>query len=432
MYTCRSTAKLICARARHIRPPTSTIKGEPSATWSFDSCRLELPNQMKFRLALLIVQLLLWIAVLTTAQEDCPDRASECPDNCRSAQCPRFLNAECRENPCYGLCTPNFFRENNRNVTDRCDIERCGERTCKGKRQCVEEIIPASCPENNPRCRQYIKTRCLFPPRPKDCSQITCGPGMYCRTKRGKKGVVCARARNCFHLQCEEGFVCLEMEGGPMCTINKPMSCEQAKCPKGTVCSEFNVPSRDIAIAQCLPQATADRLPVFGSNFSCSSGFPICDDETEACTEAIEGGRFLTVVCNIVNCTASDSNSCPQNRMCTDILPSLVDSLQVPFTKSCTPPGFTFNETCATSFGRCPAGLACQDIVFEETIIGTACGVSAPTYSGSSCVKLGCPAPLECYERIIEGRGSLAQCTTEEATDVIVETIHGSIPEESS
>jgi hypothetical protein len=62
-------------------------------------------------------------------------------------------------------------------------------------------------------------------------------------------------------------------------------------------------------------------------------------------------------------------------------------------------------------------------MIFEGTTIGLACGVSAPTYSGTSCAELGCPEPLECFERNIEARGSLAQCTPEEAADIIVETI---------
>ena len=377
----------------------------------------------------LVLNVLLVTALLivnSIAQEDCPERATECPDNCADAQCPRFLNANCRENPCHGLCTPNFFRAGGRNVTDRCDVERCKDKVCPRRRQCVEEISPPSCPASNPQCRQHIRARCLLPPEPTDCSQITCGPGMYCRKKRGGTAVTCARARNCFQLTCDEGFVCLDMEGGPMCTINIPMSCEKADCPEGTVCSEFNVPSRDITIAQCLPRATADRLPVFGNDFSCASGFPICDEETEACTEAFEDGRHLTVVCNTVNCSTSEPTSCPRNRVCTSIPSRFVETLQIPFTTSCSPPGFVFelNVSCAmVAVNPCPAGLACHDIVFEGTNIGLACGVSAPTYSGTSCAELGCPKPLECFERIIEGRGSLAQCTTEEATDSIVETI---------
>ena len=368
--------------------------------------------------------------------EKCLNQAIDCPNSCADAQCPRFLNAECRENPCHGLCTPNFFRENGRNVTERCDVERCSDKVCKGRRQCVEEIVPASCPGNR-LCRQFIKSRCILPAPPPttDCSQITCEPGMYCQSESnpvGEKGsrVMCVRARNCFQLTCEEGFVCLEMEGGPMCTINKPTSCKKAGCSKGTVCSEFKVPSHDISIAQCLPQATAERLPVFGDEFTCSSGFPICNRNTEVCTGIFLDGHHLTVGCNVVNCTASDPTSCPSDRVCSKPPPGLVEKLHVPFMGTCTPPEFVYGETCnTTTIDPCPTagGLVCLDIVYENTIIGITCGVRARSYAGSSCAELGCPEPLKCFERTIEGRGSLARCTNQDATDTVVETILKSI-----
>ena len=145
------------------------------------------------------------------------------------------------------------------------------------------------------------------------------------------------------------------------------------------------------------------------------------------CTEPFEDGRQLTVVCGLINCTAADSTSCPSNRICTDVPTNFIESLQLSFTKSCTPPGFEYNKVCATAVDPCPAGLVCHDIAFEGRTVGIACGISATTYSGSSCAELGCPEPLECYERIIEGRGGLAQCTTEEAADIVVETLKGSI-----
>ena len=380
----------------------------------------------------MMIQPILLILLLAHGQgtEDCLNgAATDCPDNCANAQCPRFLNAECRENPCHGLCTPNFFRENGRNVTDRCDVERCSDRVCKGKRRCVEEIVPASCPGNRP-CRQYIKSRCVFPPpsdSTTDCSQITCGPGMYCREGSGGKGVMCTQARNCFQLTCDEGFVCLEMEEGPMCTINKPTSCKKANCPEGTVCSEFKVPSHDISIAQCLPWPTAERLPVFGNEFSCSSGFPVCNKDTEVCTGIFLDGHRLTIGCSGVNCTASDPTSCPSDRVCSEPPPDLVKKLQVPFTGTCTPPQFVYSKTCTTANDPCPAGLACLDIVYEYTTIGITCGVRADSYAGSSCAELGCPQPLECFERTIEGRGGLARCTNQDATNTVVETILKSI-----
>ena len=362
--------------------------------------------------------LALLFTVVAFAQEDCPDRTNLCPDSCLDAQCPRFLNAECRLNPCHGLCTPNFFRQS-RNVTDRCDTVRCDERICPILRRCIEEVVPSTCPDNGRPCRQYLRSRCVLPPPPADCSQITCGPGKYCRDRRGG-GVKCAPVTRCRHLECNEPYVCQETEEGPVCQLDLPSTCEQADCPDGMACSVFSIPSREISIAQCVSESIAANLPVYDNQFSCSSELMICDEEREACTEVFEDGRFLTLSCNLINCPEV---ACPSNRECVEVPPALVQELGIGFTHTCTPPGFRFSLTCATAVDPCPAGLACHDINFEGTTIGIGCGISAQTYSRSSCQELDCPAPLECYERDTEGRGSLAQCAPEESVDVILEGV---------
>ena len=63
-------------------------------------------KMLKIRHCLCLLSLM---AATVAAQEDCPDAATECPDSCAGEQCARFLNAECQENPCFGLCAPNFF-----------------------------------------------------------------------------------------------------------------------------------------------------------------------------------------------------------------------------------------------------------------------------------------------------------------------------------
>lgn len=245
-------------------------------------------------------------------------------------------------------------------------------------------------------------------------------PGMFCRERKWKEGVyvTCVLLQRCSQLECDKGYVCTETEAGPTC--NLPSSCEEASCVEGMVCTTFSVPSHELTVAQCVSQNVAANLPVFGSDFSCSSDVMICNDQTEACTEVFEDGRFLTLTCNIVNCTES---SCPSNRECTEIPDDLVQELEIQFRHSCSLPGFVYSETCASAASLCPLGLACHDVVFEETTIGIGCGVSAPTYSGLSCEELACPAPLECYESIVEGRGSLAQCVPDESLDIIIEEI---------
>ena len=163
---------------------------------------------------------LLLVTAVAVAQEDCPNPSTDCPDSCEGEQCPRFLNAECRVNPCHGLCTPNFFWRGS-NVTDRCPVRRCSDRVCPSTRECIEEIRPPTCPEGLPQsqCRQYINTQCILPPISTDCSQISCGAGQYCRQVRPGGRVRCAIARNCDQLECEEGSICTETEQGPQCTL---------------------------------------------------------------------------------------------------------------------------------------------------------------------------------------------------------------------
>ena len=165
---------------------------------------------------ILFTVLLVVASATTLAQDGCPNPAAECPGDCSGAQCPRFLNAECQMNRCRGLCTPNFFWRG-RNVTNHCDVERCGDKLCPRRRQCIEEIVPSSCPENHPRCRQYILARCVLPRELTDCSQVSCGLGLFCRENKQRKEVACVRARNCNQLTCDAGFSCTESGGGPQC-----------------------------------------------------------------------------------------------------------------------------------------------------------------------------------------------------------------------
>ena len=222
--------------------------------------------------------------------------------------------------------------------------------------------------------------------------------------------MTCVRAQKCFQLTCDKGFIFLEMEEGPVCVADKPSSCIK-DCPEGTVRTKISIPSRELVLATvCLPQANADRQLVYGSNFSCSSGSSLCN-QRESCSEIFEDDHRLAVVCSVVNCTASDFSFCPQNHTCMDVPPPFIETLQLPFKKMCAPPGFVYNETCATAVDPCPAGLACHDIVFKDAIVGFVCESSAPLQVGSSCAELECPAPLECVERITKGMGSIAKCT---------------------
>ena len=273
------------------------------------------------------VLVLLMIAVAFAQEEDCPNRASVCPSNCEGPQmCSRFLNAECRENPCYNLCTPNFFWKG-RNVTNRCNVQRCADKVCPGKRQCKEEVFPASCTGNRTLCRQYIRARCELPPEPTDCSQITCDPGMFCRNKKRGEGVTCARIRNCNHLVCEEGLTCTETQEGPVCieeqpsatppsevTINTPFPNFCELCERfGQVCEVVDGTYQCIDPTECIPLRVAYCLNTLGQlceeingTAQCVSAESCDDIECPPGTTCEDfGGILMTAFCNRLT-TAED------------------------------------------------------------------------------------------------------------------------------
>ncbi len=100
------------------------------------------------------VKLLLALAILLGAANsqrgECPDQV-DCSNNdpCATATCPSYENPECRVNNCFGVCTADFFANNNKgnrvvNVTEKClqSFETCMDREtpCTIRRRCVEYI----------------------------------------------------------------------------------------------------------------------------------------------------------------------------------------------------------------------------------------------------------------------------------------------------
>ena len=364
-------------------------------------------NIMSIFFALLLV-------AAVAAQSDCPNAATECPDNCTGEQCARFLNAECQENPCHGLCSPNFFWRG-KNVTDRCPVERCTDKVCPGIRECIEIIRPASCPEGVPQslCRQYIRATCVLPPPPTDCNQITCEEGMFCREKLRGKGVTCVQARNCNQLICNEGSICTETEEGPKCVIGIQPSCADLSCPEGTVCVSDSIPSRNLSVSQCLDQEEAERLPTF-ETFFCGSGTIICDNEprAEACVDIYDSGAYLVPGCSEIGCDPQfpDSSCRQSNQVCA----KTPDYLNAPFTSVCVGSTSILNNSSrcdSAPADRCPSNLVCREVFYEGQFFFSTCGVPAPTFTAPSCAQLECPAPLECNELgVVEGRGGVARC----------------------
>ena len=342
--------------------------------------------------------------------EDCPNRATECPDNCGGAQCPRFLNAECQVNPCHGLCTPNFMWRG-KNVTHRCDVERCGEKNCPGKRECVEEIVPPSCPGNGTQCRQFIRSRCILPPSPTDCSQITCGPGMYCREIRGGKGVKCARARNCNQLTCSEGLSCSETEEGPMCmATSSPM-------PTSTPTVSISTPFPNFC----------DFCASLGQDCSVVNGSYQCTEPTKCNSVRIDYCLNLGQLCKEINgtttCDFANSCSeinCPRGTVCEDsfgfalcnrvtvaktcdqlnceFLPGMVCEQRNGSAMCVTGCSAQFIEICASAQARCEVVNGLPDCVIDTQ---------------QSCENLNCTEGGTCVHVSLPSRNfSLALCVS--------------------
>ena len=413
---------------------------------------------------------LLAAGVLSQGEEaNCPDRATECPDNCGGAQCPRFLNAECQTNPCHGLCTPNFIWKGN-NVTDRCGVLRCVDRECAGLRQCVEEVEPPSCPGNSTQCRQYIRTRCILPPPPTNCSQITCGPGMYCRQRKRRIGVKCAIARNCNQLTCSDGLTCTQTLEGPVCGIATPFpnfcdfcsslgqicqvvdgsyrcteaeTCDQLNCESivpGYVCEQRN----DSAV--CVIGCSAEFIEICASaQARCevgTDGFPTCvavstqqTCDKVVCTEgntciqiSFPSRNFSTAQCILsedaaaiptledVMCPAPLVPGCPEARLCTDVFQDglFASPTCSNFTTDCTDDtSCGFNETCLDVPPDLRPALmfdsACipSEFMFE---FGTRCA------SGSR----QCPAGLVCLDTAFEGKIIGTSCGTAFPPDAVI------------
>ncbi len=117
---------------------------------------------------------------------------------------------------------------------------------------CVEEISPASCPEEKPICRQYMHAVCELKPKPRppsDCSVVLCGPGMECTLDETSVGPV---AR---------------------CVESRPTNCEElGKCDRGMEC-RFRPRDNLHPIVRCVPVRTKPRRPRDCSEVMCDDGF---------------------------------------------------------------------------------------------------------------------------------------------------------------
>ena len=240
--------------------------------------------------------------------------------------------------------------------------------------------------------------------------------GMYCREENDE--IRCTKAKNCDQLTCNKGKVCSETAEGPTCVNNVFPSCMDVTCPNGMRCVELRIPSRDLCVGQCFGPEITDTFPTY-EQYTCSSRLDVCSKQGTVCIESFQDGNFLTVVCAPTGC--SDESQCPGFLLCAETPPHLQDS----FKSVCVAPtNFEFgNDSCNTFDKGCTNGFVCHDFTFEGQHIGTDCGPSGTAFTAPSCSKLECPAMLECYQRIIDGRGGLGQCAFKQSVDVVAEEI---------
>ena len=323
------------------------------------------------------------LAAIAAAQTDCPEPVECVVNPCDVERCPRFLNAVCVPNTCGGSCTANFFRgRNNRNnVTDRCAIETCNEKQCPGNRFCVEERVPAECPQGNPRCRQHIEAKCVLPT---DCSQITCD---------------------------DPEDICIVRNSRPRCVDPSRMVefCEQTL----RECQEFNVTAICVATCNTLQCESFGRECVTATDGSVSCEVPVtcidalvsfCEQFSLECQEFNGTARCITT-CETLQCESFGQECVMGNDgrfLC-----------EIPTT--CTPAREAFCAQfalgCAESNGTTSCAITCATLQCES--VGLICNDTgpepfcmAPTDIPTSCDAVECDPGLNCFVITVEGIGT--------------------------
>ena len=354
---------------------------------------------------------LLALLVVANAQLDCPNPAIECVlDPCEGAICPRFLTADCEANLCHGLCSANF-NWRGRNVTDRCAVRRCAGRECPGERVCVEEATPFSCPEDKPKCRQYLSARCVLPPPITDCNQLQCPEGMVCRNRIRGEGVVCVFPRDCSQLECDEGLACVVQDRKAQCMALTTSS------PPITV---------TVSPSLCM-QLGCER---FGQLCEIEDGVPTCVEPTTCVPIREEFCRSIQLVCEETNDTAQcvlpsscDQLECPPGTRCREFSSIGVAFCEPVFTaESCEDLDCeSIGQVCEQvneTFAACVEPRSCTEALVEQCREGfTVCAIMngiAVCVPAESCDQLECPRGQGCSLRNSSGltpSGRQASCS---------------------
>ena len=393
------------------------------------------------------------VIVVQCQDEDCPDPVMCLVDPCLTARCPRFLNAECRANFCGGTCTADFFRRGRRNVTAVCPSRTgtCEERVCPGGRMCMEEAVPSRCLPGDSRCRQYLYTRCVFPPEATECTPGFCQqPGRTCvvvRTNLGPRArCLLLRPQSCAEIEpCPEGFECRFRDRGDdrrpvvRCVEQPPQSCSDIECTGGTVC----VVGR--SRAKCILPRTCEHLQcgANGDGTVCVPGTPprcvpdpmrVCSDtDIAACAERSQACviQFPSGDSECVPARSCDElPQCPTGTECIVLMLGgnpLAACLAGPIERSCDDLDCADDEVCvSTTFPSREASIAaCYPV--ESSMLPPTCtfneeelcaGVEGDflcldsrqngQQADALCVQVNCTSDSDCTLR---GRFSLDSCT---------------------
>ena len=369
---------------------------------------------------------------------------------CSDTRCPRFYNAECREEACESPpCTASYFWRG-RNITHKCNKETCDDKDCTSTRRCVEEIVTTR------NGRQIVIPKCkLIEERPRTCSDITCDPGEVCRLRdRGPnlhpvvRCVEVSKQTSCENLNCEPGFSCLD-EGNQVVCIPDPTTerlfteesttrapatedfttqepaTERLSTQETTTEDEFTTERPGVSFAQtcaelnCVyPQVSyCENALYFDYNISiaqCGLGpdyfLPLieaganhtCDNQpcrtNEACITSTGPEIDTNTYCSRLDCAVPNTTICSFGSKCVPI-PQGFDFREA--NSTCIPDevDFFFGMSCDSGIAElCKPNRTCADSTSHGQLIGSYC-TPYPTFSLTlSCTDLNCQTGTTCVE----------------------------------
>ena len=375
-----------------------------------------------------LLLLLVLCSELASAQTGiCPDEVTECDvDPCQEQECNRFYSATCVPNFCHGLCTANFFWRG-KNVTDNCETVTCDTRRtpCRGTRQCMEMVVPPTCPEDQPVCRQYLRTRCVLMEvdvdLPMTCSDVSCEEGTVCRlrirTEDFPPVVRClpaGRVSECVTGTCDDGLTCVDDGPSVQCVATTPSpttavnTTSTTPSPTTAVNTTSTTPSPTTAVntTSTTPSPTTavnttstTPSPTTAVNTTSTTPSPTTavntTSTTPSPTTAVNTTTFTTTPSptTAVNTTSTttprpavDTTTSTTTPRLTETLPTSCEGVSCPPGTSCI---FVLSE--AHCFPTCEA-LNCSSLglMCNETSIIPFCDV--PT----SCDDVTCPSGTTC------------------------------------